>query len=139
MADNKQKNKLVIFYADDDADDRAIFSEAVAEMNYDLVLNIHDSGDKLLDALKNSPPTPSVVFIDLNMPGKNGYEVLKEIRTANKLKDLPVIVLSTSSDEQTKESSFKSGANYYFTKPTEYSALKQSISEALQFNGFVFN
>ena len=52
MKDYKtHKNKLVIFYADDDADDRAIFSEAVADMNYDLELNIHDSGDKLLDAL----------------------------------------------------------------------------------------
>ena len=73
------------------------------------------------------------------MHGKNGFEVLQTIRSSDELKNLPVIVLSTSSDEQTKQSSFRLGASYYFTKPTDYSALKQSISEALQFNGFGFN
>ena len=131
---NNNNKDLIIFYADDDEDDRDTFSDAVGELSDTSTLITHDGGAKLLAALKNPPPKPSIVFIDLNMPGKTGFDVLKEIRTSQFLENLPVIVVSTSSDEKTIESIRALGANLYITKPTNFNDLKKSIDYVLNIN-----
>ena len=132
------ESNLVIFYADDDKDDLDTFTEVIDELNINPKLFTHDCGDKLLDALNNPPLKPSIVFIDLNMPGKNGFEVLKEIRTASNFKNIPVVVVSTSSDEKTITCSKDLGASFYITKPTNYNELKKSINHVLHIDWTTF-
>ena len=136
--DVRKLDDLVIFYADDDDDDIYTFTELIDELNDKPVLVTVDGGAKLLDALNNPPPIPSIVFVDLNMPGKNGLEVIREIRANSSLKDVPVVVLTTSSDDISIATSRKVGANYYITKASSYSALKQSIYHVLNINWSTF-
>lgn len=124
-------NRLVVFYADDDHDDLDTFRDVIGDIT-EADLYTHDHGDKLIHALENPPPTPHMVFLDLNMPGKNGFEVLQELRQTRNFKDLPVIILSTSSDENSIAMSKELGANLYIPKANNYDMLKASVNHALK-------
>ena len=94
------KKEFTIFYTDDDLDDLDFFAEVVESMENGVELVTQNNGKKLLDALHNPPPSPSIVFLDLNMPGINGFDVLTEIRKSDNLKNIPVIILTTSNDDK---------------------------------------
>ena len=132
------KNELTIFYTDDDADDLDFFVEATHSLGQNLNIVTQDSGNKLLDDLKNPPPNPHVIFLDLNMPGINGFDVLKILRNTDNFKKVPVIVFSTSRDESIINKSRELGANYYISKPTDFSVLKKTIEHALTINWSTF-
>jgi CheY-like chemotaxis protein len=123
-----------IFYTDDDADDQEVFKEAIAEINEDIFIFTQNNGDELIEMLKNPPPRPRLIFLDLNMPVKNGYEVLKEIRQTEKTKHLPVIIFSTSSDDEAITFTKSLGATLYIPKPTSYAELKRTLREILSVN-----
>jgi len=123
--------EFTIFYADDDHDDLEVFRDVVQTIGSKINLMTHDHGEKILNALRNPPPTPKIIFLDLNMPGKSGFEVLEEIKSSDDLKDLPVVIFSTSNDPSNISRSMKMGANYYVTKPTSFESLKKSIEHTL--------
>lgn len=121
-----------IFLAEDDVDDRVFFEDALKGLNLQTELVISGDGEELMKALEETvPPKPYVIFLDLNMPRKNGFECLREIRESNKLKDIPVVVLSTSDHENIVESTYAMGANLYLRKPTSYLLLKKAIEMVL--------
>lgn len=137
-----------IFYTDDDEDDRMVFSDALRQVAADCTVAVQRNGDELLQLLKNPPPHPSLLFLDLNMPVKNGYAVLKEIREKEGIADLPVVIFSTSNDAESVRTSQQLGANLYIPKPSTFSALKNALRYALSINwknfqpssdNFVFN
>jgi len=123
-----------IFYTDDDEDDLSIFADAVESIKQKITLQTYTGGEKLLDAIFNPPPTPHVVFLDLNMPGKNGFEVLEEIRNSEDKKDIPVIIYSTSSEPSIIEKCRNLGANGFITKPVLMSDIIKSIEHAISIN-----
>jgi len=84
---------------------------------------------KLLTA--DTDNLPDVLFLDLNMPLKTGNECLVEIKRNKELKDLPVVVFSTSFDDRVVNTLYETGAHYYVRKPNEFSKLKQVIYNAL--------
>lgn len=130
--------KPSIFLADDDEDDCLLFQDAMNEVAMDHELVISYDGQELLEALDaRVPPAPRVIFIDLNMPRKNGLECLREIRRIEKLKDIPVIILSTSSQADSIEMAYASGADHYVTKPGTYSMLKKTIQLVLSIDWHV--
>ena len=118
-----------IMLADDDADDRDLFSEAIS----DQLANIDSfpNGVQLMKILNAKTELPDFVFIDLNMPEKSGKECLLEIRKQERLKDLPVIIYSTSSSKRDIDDTFELGANLYMTKPNSFSELKRMVSSVL--------
>lgn len=124
---------LTIFYTDDDEDDLSIFADAVESLPEKIQLNTYNGGDKLLTAIYNPPPTPHVIFLDLNMPGKNGFDVLAELRNSDK-KDIPVIIFSTSNEPGIIEKCRLLGANLFITKPVLMKDIIKSIEHALQIN-----
>jgi CheY-like chemotaxis protein len=124
---------LTIFYTDDDEDDLSIFADAVESLPRKIQLKTYNGGDKLLTAINNPPPTPHVVFLDLNMPGKNGFDVLAELRNSDK-KDTPVIIFSTSNEPGIIEKCRLSGANLFITKPILMKDIVKSIEHALGIN-----
>ena len=129
---------LTIFYADDDQDDLDFFTEVVADMGLKLTLVTQNNGHKLIDALQNSPPNPHIVFLDLNMPGINGFQVLQQLRALEKFKNLPIVVFSTSNDDFIIAKSMDLGASFFVNKPSNYALLKQSIQYALNINWNTF-
>ncbi|HEY0733164.1 MAG TPA: response regulator, partial [Chitinophagaceae bacterium] len=84
-----------IVLAEDDKDDHIFFSEALMQIDPSLKLTTVDDGNELMDLLKHY--YPDILFLDLDMPYKNGLECLREIRSSETLKDLPVIVFSSTS------------------------------------------
>jgi CheY-like chemotaxis protein len=124
--------QLKILLAEDDKDDRMLFSMAVEELPIPLTLETFVDGEKLMDYLfQNSDQLPDVIFLDINMPRKSGLECLSEIRQNIKMKYLPLIMLSTSNSRDIIDKVFKSGADVYIQKPCEFSQLKQVIFHAL--------
>jgi CheY-like chemotaxis protein len=122
---------MTIFYADDDHDDLEIFRDAIESLGRPAEVFTYDGGQKLISALHNPPPAPQVVFLDLNMPGKNGFDALADIRESSTLREIPVIVFSTS-DRIAVERSWSLGANFYMRKPTSFATLKNSLREVLE-------
>ncbi len=122
---------ITIFYADDDPDDLEIFRDVVDSLEGRAQLYTYDGGQELIEALGNPPPTPQLVFLDLNMPGKDGFAALEEIRKNSKFKQVPVIVFSTSDDKVSVERSRHLGANYYLRKPNCYQHFQKTIRSVL--------
>jgi CheY-like chemotaxis protein len=126
-----KKNAVNIFYADDDLDDREFFESAVREVSPSFNLITHSDGNELIDMLNNPPPFPNILFLDLNMPIKNGFEVLKEIRQSERTRDIPVVVFSTSDDAEAINTTRQLGANLYVPKPNTYTGLKKVIMHSM--------
>ena len=126
------KEQLSILLADDDKDDRFFFSMALEALTVPTQLAIVMDGEKLMAYLdENSHQLPDVLFLDLNMPRKNGFECLSEIKHNKKLKQLPVIIYSTSFEQDVVNLLYKNGAQYYIRKPAEFSQLKKLIQQTV--------
>ncbi|MEO7988930.1 MAG: response regulator [Chryseolinea sp.] len=124
-----------IFLAEDDEDDCLIFLEALLELNCQLEIVVSRDGDELMMNLdKRVPPPPYVLFLDLNMPLKNGFDCLMEIKQIDKMKGVPIVVLSTSVEIKDINKAYLLGANYYMPKPDCFSKLVEGIKKILQFD-----
>ena len=124
--------KLNILLADDDIDDCNFFKEALEALPITTELKTVHDGDELLNYLaENTTQLPHVLFLDINMPRKNGFECLAEIKHNEKLKDLPVVMFSTSKALDKINILFKTGADVYIHKPSNFSELVQVIHHAL--------
>jgi len=125
-------NQLKILLADDDIDDCIFFKEALVELLLSTHLTTVNDGEQLMQLLTNETNVlPHVLFLDLNMPRKNGFECLTEIKLSKKLKQLPVIVFSTSFEQEVVNQLYKNGAQYFIRKPSEFSQFKNIIQLSL--------
>ena len=129
---NGNLKPLKILLADDDKDDRLFFRMALEALTIPTKLATVVEEEKLMDYLSdNADQLPDLIFLDINMPRKNGIECLSEIKQNKKLKDLPVIMFSTSNSRDKIGMVFKNGADVYIHKPSDFSQLKQVIFHAL--------
>ena len=123
-----------ILLADDDIDDRFFFSKALKEIPLLTNLTVVHDGEELMNYLeKNTENLPDILFLDLSMPRKTGFECLYEIKDNEKLKDMPVVMFSTSfpSDNTYEQGMIetlkKIGAQDYIRKPGDFTLLKELI------------
>jgi DNA-binding response OmpR family regulator len=125
----------LIILADDDPDDRILFRDAISEINKEIVTYTLPGGIELMKHLNDeSNPLPDLIFLDLNMPRKNGFECLEEIRKNDRLKNLCVIIYSTSSQFKDVLDSLNKGANLYFTKPYNFQDLINRLKQIFSLN-----
>ncbi len=109
--------QLNVLLADDDVDDRYFFDEALKKLSVPSHFTMVEDGEQLMSYLiQNSKHLPDVLFLDLNMPRKNGAECLFEIKCNDKLKELPVIIYSTSLYDEIAYQLYNNGAYYYIKK-----------------------
>ncbi len=122
-----------LLLADDDIDDCMLFKEALAgSPARDLAVSTVNDGVHLMQWLhSNTSQLPDVLFLDLNMPRKNGFECLSEIKDHQNLKRLPVIIFSTALDHSVIDRLYNKGAHYYMRKPGEFLVLRQLIHKAI--------
>ena len=109
------------FLIEDDADDQEIFITALSKIS-PAIKNISASdGQDALDKLRAGELKPDIIFLDLNMPRMNGREFLKAISGEEYYRQIPIIILSTSSDNDTIAETIQLGAKEFITKPVNYS------------------
>jgi CheY-like chemotaxis protein len=128
----KEKSKpTVILMAEDDADDRLLVKDALAECASEADLRFVENGEELLDylarcgkfATADGAPRPRLIILDLNMPRKDGREALREIKSNVALRSIPVVVLTTSGAETDIDSIYQLGANSFICKPVQFEQL----------------
>ena len=136
--------KASILIAEDDADDRFLLQTAFAENGYTDAIEFVENGVEVMNYLNNlvvsspidpdqlahvRPHFPSFILLDLNMPKKNGREVLKEIKEHPELKKIPVIIFTTTKSEIEINRCYELGANSYIVKPSSFELLLKIIQQ----------
>ena len=113
----------ICLLVDDDPDDQEVFLTALGDVSPTALCLIAPDGDRALELLHNKETIPDYIFLDLNMPRMNGFEFLTAIKKSKILKDIPVIVYSTTSQPTQMEKSKKIGDAEFFTKTYKYNEL----------------
>jgi len=127
---SKYGKPITILMADDDDDDRRLTREALLEGRLANDLRFVENGEELMDYLRRQgaysgtdAPRPGLILLDLNMPRKDGRTVLKEIKSDPELRQIPVVVLTTSQADEDIYKSYDLGVNSYIVKPVTFEAL----------------
>lgn len=120
-----------IHYIDDDSDDLEYFKYALGQINQKVTLHTHSDPFSFVDELENVCREHPLIFIDINMPGKNGLELLKEIREKLVCSNVPIIMISTSDNPASILISKELGANLYAVKPNNIDGLKMMLENLL--------
>ncbi|CAN5254421.1 response regulator [soil metagenome] len=127
-----KSDSLKILLADDDEDDCLLFQDALNELSLPASLHTVSNGVALMSFLEShSIDLPYVLFLDLNMPRKTGADCLNEIKQNENLKQLPVIIYSTSFNPEVMELLYTQGAQHYIRKPGDFENLKSVIKKAI--------
>ena len=128
---NAETKPITILMADDDPDDRLLTADALKEARLINDIRFVENGEELLDYLRKQgkfsgtvdAPRPGLILLDLNMPRKDGRTVLKELKQDADLRTIPVVVLTTSKDDEDVYKSYDLGVNSYIVKPVTFEAL----------------
>jgi CheY-like chemotaxis protein len=130
------RNLVTILMADDDADDRQMAKEALEESRLRNELHFVADGEELLDYLHQrgrhsdpaKAPRPGIILLDLNMPKLDGREALRAIKANPSLRQIPVVVLTTSKTEEDIFRSYDLGASSFITKPVTFEGLVEMLN-----------
>ncbi len=125
-------NHKSILLVDDDKDDQQFFKEALEEVEPGAHCTIANNGLEALEKL-DKEPAPSIIFLDLNMPVMNGYELLTILKEKKQTK-IPVVILTTSNDPAEKYQTLKMGANFFLTKASSFAGIKSQLLGMLERN-----
>ncbi|UCD35533.1 MAG: response regulator [Nitrospiraceae bacterium] len=134
-------NSITILMADDDEDDRLMTKEAFDEAKLANELRFVEDGEELLDYLthrnkyadSSTSPRPGLILLDLNMPRKDGREALREIKADPDLRQIPIVVLTTSKAEEDIYRSYDLGVNSFITKPVSFEGMVFVITTLAQY------
>jgi CheY-like chemotaxis protein len=133
----RQGKAITILMADDDEEDRELTRDALKASHLANRIHFVGDGQELMDylhrdgsyAVNGAPaPRPGIILLDLNMPKKDGREALAEIKADESLRQIPVVVLTTSSDEEDVVRSYDLGVNSFITKPVTFASLVNVMS-----------
>jgi len=128
---NSTTKPITILLADDDADDRLLTRDAFEESRLRNQLEMVEDGEELMDYLLHrgkyagdeARPRPSLILLDLNMPRKDGREALKEIKSCSDLRNIPVVVLTTSKAEEDIIRTYDLGVSSFIIKPVTFDGM----------------
>ncbi len=125
---------IFILIAEDDADDRFLLQAAFEENGFADKLLFVENGVEVIDFLvdvqnnRTRKKLPKFILLDLNMPKKDGREVLKELKQHEEFKKIPVVIFSTTNNEQEMKRCYELGANSYITKPNSFENLLKTVA-----------
>jgi DNA-binding NarL/FixJ family response regulator len=124
-----------IFIADDDRDDVQFFKEALkAECENMIGLETTLNGTELLQKLEDCVETPDIIFLDINMPGLNGLECLKKIKSRKEWHDIRVVMHSTTNETSTIRRSYEMGADLYVVKAADFNDICMIIRKCVYYD-----
>ncbi|WMN59759.1 response regulator [Pseudoalteromonas xiamenensis] len=134
---NRKAIPIKILMADDDEDDQLLTRDALAESRVLNAIEFVKDGEQLLNYLRNDPPyddiskyvRPDLILLDLNMPKMDGREALEQIKQDASLRSIPVVILTTSLQEEDKLKGYDLGAASYISKPVDFQGLVTLMRE----------
>jgi CheY-like chemotaxis protein len=126
----KTPNIKLVMLADDDVDHGLLFTRILKSTDPDAEIVVARDGQELFELLEKN--RPDILFLDLNMPCKNGFECLQEIRNSEKFKNLPVVVYSSSAHMNDIQKSYLHQADLYMVKPFNAAHLKTALESVLK-------
>jgi len=136
MSEQKLKIDLYIVVADDDPDDHQLIKDALKECNQNHIVTSVYNGEQLLDLLNNTGfykrellRDPDMIILDMRMPILSGMDVLKIIKSSEKLKHIPVFILSEMNMKHDVQTAMNLGIEDFFLKPLKYEALRDLMGE----------
>lgn len=121
-----------MLYVEDDLDDQVIFKECLYLARPDISCDFAKDGMEALSFLKAALQKPACIFIDVNMPGMDGNELLQRIKADPELSAIPCFMLSTSTNKRHIDIAIEKGASKYLIKPAVYIDFKNLLAETLQ-------
>ena len=131
---HRKLTSTTILIADDDTDDRLFMERALRQSGYIQAIQFVEDGEELMDYLhrkgrytEENAPWPDLLVLDLNMPRKNGFQALREIKEDMKLRRLPVVVMTTSSADEDIVKTYNLGVNSFVTKPFNFNRLVEMV------------
>lgn len=137
MMQDTHKIPITLLICDDDEDDRFLTQQALEDAHVANDLRFVEDGEDLLDYLHQrgayagetgAAPRPGLILLDLNMPNMDGREALKIIKADSTLRDIPVVVLTTSGLDEDIIKSYRLGVNSFITKPVTFSGLVEAMN-----------
>ena len=117
----------IFLLADDDLDDTELFCEVLLDIDKSIICHCATDGREALKILEELPANPDLIFLDVNMPVMNGWQCLKQLKADERYREIPVIIISTSSHQRERAIAASLGALGYFTKPTHFHELVQVL------------
>jgi CheY-like chemotaxis protein len=127
--------KIKIIIAENDEDEQFFMKDGFEDSGYFKIITFAGSGDELLEILNNNFQTvPDLILSDLNMPGKNGYDILKELRSDSRFSNIPIVITSTSSVKSVIDTCMQLGATTFIQKPdtfVEYADFAKQLAEVI--------
>jgi CheY-like chemotaxis protein len=121
--------KSIYYVVDDDLDDQQFLIEALTKNDPDSQCYSADNGSQAINNLKNAiVPVPDVIFLDLNMPHQNGKQCLAELKHTSTLKDIPVVIYSTTSNKSEIQDTLRLGAAHFMIKKSSFKGLQEELS-----------
>lgn len=121
--------KSIYYVVDDDLDDQQFLIEALTKNDPDSQCFSANSGSQAINNLKNAiVPIPDAIFLDLNMPHQNGKQCLAELKRTFSLKDIPVVIYSTTSNTIEIQDALRMGASHFMIKKSSFKGLQEELS-----------
>lgn len=141
MTKVKERQAATILFAEDDPDDRVLLTEAARTLSSDCDIRFVKDGNELMEYLQHrgryegeiESPRPALIMLDLNMPGKDGREAAREIKEDPRLRQIPIVVLTTSKREEDVLRLYDIGVNSFLRKPASFEGLLRLIRKVREF------
>ena len=132
---------LLMLMAEDDEDDRMMAQEVLDESELESEIRFVENGQELFDYLRRegryrepeTSPRPGIILLDLNMPRVDGWEALGELKSTEEFRRIPIVVLTTSREEQDVARAYELGANSYIVKPATFDGLGQVMTNLCRY------
>ena len=126
---------IQIFLIEDDVDDIELLEVSLKDNKVEYSMDVVMEGDKVEDYLMNCKKLPNIIVMDFNLPRVHGREIIKQIKSNEEFRDIPLLVLTTSTAREDIEYSYKMGADSFITKPTTIQGFNATVGTIVQLAG----
>ena len=135
-----KKNIITLFITDDDVDDREFLTAALLQNGFREIIKEFKNGEELMNHLTANPASPAdLIILDLNMPVKNGYQALKELKENDDFRNIPVIILTSSSKLEDEQYCYNLGCSNFFRKPLSFTGYIRLAEDIISFTKKIQN
>jgi len=123
------QGEIEVLLVEDNASDAELTLRALQKRNLANRVVVARDGVEALEVLESAEPPPKVVLLDLKLPKLNGLEVLRRLKSDDRTKRIPVVVLTSSHEEPDVEESYRLGVNSYIVKPVDFESFASAVAE----------